>query len=104
MKRAFIEEKCSKERQKVPTARRPPAKTRTSRLAKEDGEEDDRFGESHSDNRLNQYLSGCFWIAANRLTGFEADEANADRNRKGCCCYVNLTSDFCEDIEHNMYR
>lgn len=74
-----------------------------TRLAKEDGEEDDRFGESHSDNRLNEHLSSCFWVTTYRLTRLKTNEANAKRNCESCCCDVNLSCDFCEDIEHNVY-
>jgi hypothetical protein len=72
-------------------------KDRETELAKEDGEEDDRFGESHGDNRLDKHLSGGFWITAYGFASFHANEANANRNRKGCCCDVNFTFNGCEN-------
>jgi hypothetical protein len=75
-----------------------------TRLAKEDGEEDDRFGESHSDNRLNEHFGGSFWVAAYGFASLEADKANTNRHCESGCGYVNFSGDFCEDVEHNMYR
>jgi hypothetical protein len=41
---------------------RLPAIALITKLDKEDREEDNRFGKSHRDNRLDKHFGGCFWI------------------------------------------
>ena len=69
--------------------------SKPGRLTKEDSEEDNRFGESHGENRLNQNLGGSLRVAANGLGSPESDESNAERHTKSGGGYVNLTGNFC---------
>jgi|OM-RGC.v1.030376440 hypothetical protein len=80
-------------------AQRAPTK---DQLAEEDGEEDDRFGEGHGDDRLDQYLGGGFRVASNRFASFEANQTNAQRHSKGGGSDVNLSGDFCEEFKHDV--
>lgn len=65
-------------------------------VTQEDREEDNRFGEGHGDDRLNENWRCSARIAAYGFTGLVADRCNAEWHRKcGECIYEASVDAYC---------
>jgi len=69
-------------------------------LAEEQRVERDRFGQRHTEDGLNEDLAGRAGIAADGLDGLGADHRYADGGGDASESTLNITSDFCNDVDH----
>lgn len=77
-------------------------KNETNYLTEEQGVKCDGFGEGHTDNRLNEDLTGSSGIAGNAFNGFSANECYAQCGGETAEAALDTTGDFCDDVDHDV--
>lgn len=77
-----------------------PPKTRNRLLREEERENAETFGKRHSDDGLDEDLAGGGRIAADRFSGLEADQTDADGGAEETKRTGNIALQFSEEGDH----